>query len=114
VTAPSVARIILIGEISKVERKTVGDSPLAEFYLDGFGLRIAAWKDLATLPAVGMNVMVEGAVKTRQYQVEGKDRQTTEITASSVVNLGAPAQQAAPVSAPAPVATGAVLPDGGF
>lgn len=117
-TAPAVARIILIGEITKVERKTVGDSPLAEFYLDDFGLRIAAWKDLAAKPAVGMTVMVEGALKTRKYQVEGKDRQTTEITASSVQSMddlaGKPSTPPATAPAPTAPAPTATLPEGGF
>ena len=86
-TAP-ISRGYVIGTVEKGERKSVGESnkQLVEFYIEGFGLRINAWGDLSdAVPPVGSFVMVEGAIKTRQYQnAQGEDRQTTEVTASVV------------------------------
>jgi hypothetical protein len=80
-----IARVVLVGEIEgEITRKTVNESALAEFRIAGVGLRISAWKDLAArVPASGL-VAVEGALRTRTYQYEGKDRESVEITASSV------------------------------
>jgi hypothetical protein len=111
VTAPVVTRAFVIGTVGKVERKTVSDSALAEFYLEDFGIRINAWKGLAEkVPAPGKTVMVEGSMRTRSYTVDDKPRQTTEITASSIEELGTATAATAPAAAP----TGAQLPDGGF
>lgn len=114
-TAPVISRAMFVGTVEKVERKTVNDKPLVEFFLEGLGLRINAWQDQAAkVPAPGSTVVVEGAVKTRHYQNrEGDDRQTTEVVASSVEALGS-GPAAAPAPAPAVAPTGAILPEGGF
>lgn len=85
-----IGRAFIVGQVSEVEQKTVSGSALAEFRLDGFGLRISAWKDLAAkVPAVGSTVMVEGKLASRSYTVDNKPRQSTEITASSIEPIGA-------------------------
>lgn len=106
-TAP-ISRGYVIGTVEKGERKSVGESnkQLVEFYLEGFGLRINAWGDLAdSVPGVGSFVMVEGAFKTRQYKnAQNEDRQTTEITASSVTALdGATPIEDKPAPKPEPI-----------
>jgi len=80
----AIARTVVIGSIESRERKMVNEKKLAEFRIEGIGLRVAAWGDLADkVPETGL-VMVEGALRTRKYQVEGKDRTSTEIIASSI------------------------------
>ena len=107
-TAP-ISRGSVIGTVAKGERKTVGDKQLVEFYIEGFGLRINAWGDLSNeVPPVGSFVMVEGAIKTRAYQAtvndEKVDRQTTEITASSITALdGATPIEDKPAPKPEPI-----------
>jgi len=79
-----VARTVIVGSIESRERKKVNDKNLAEFRIEGVGLKLNAWGDLAVkVPESGI-VMVEGAIKTREYQVDGKDRRSTEITVSSI------------------------------
>lgn len=99
-----VARVVIVGRVASSpapERKTVNESALTEFRVDGVGLRINAWKDLADkVPAAGGFVVVEGSIRTRTYQYEGKDREATEITASSVATPGKTA--AAPAAPPPP------------
>ena len=79
------ARGTVIGEIAGTpERKSVNGKALAEFYIEDFGLRINAWEGLAQqVPDSGL-VVVEGKMRTRTYQVDGKDRRTTELIASTV------------------------------
>lgn len=85
----TVARVVIVGQIAgEIATKTVNESALAEFHVEGVGLRINAWKDLAAkVPASGL-VIVEGALRTRTYQYEGKDRESVEITASSITVIG--------------------------
>lgn len=79
-----VARTVIVGSVESRERKKIGDKNLAEFRIEGFGLKLNAWGELATkVPESGL-VLVEGALKTREYQVDGKDRRTTEMTVSSI------------------------------
>jgi len=80
-----VARVFVVGSVESRERKKVNDKNLAEFRIEGVGLKLNAWGDLAVkVPESGV-VMVEGSIKTRSYQnKEGQDRQSTEITCSSV------------------------------
>lgn len=82
-----IARIVIVGQIGAVEQKSVNGKQLAETRIDGLGLRINAWGDLAKSVRPGITAVIEGAVKTRSYQAQGQDRTTTEITASSVVPL---------------------------
>ncbi len=79
------ARATIIGSVEgEVTRKTVHDKPVAEFVIDGLGLRITAWGDLAAKAVAGPVLVIEGKLNTRTYQVEGKDRRTTEIVASTI------------------------------
>ena len=81
----TIARTTIIGEVESRERKMVNDKKLTEFRVEGFGLRINAWGDLADKVPEGGIVLIEGNTKTRYYQnKDGQDRSTTEITASSV------------------------------
>lgn len=116
-TAP-IARTSVIGTIEKGERKDVNGKALVEFYIVDFGLRINAWGDMAdVVPGVGSYVLVEGATRTRKYKnAQQEDRQTTEITASSITPVdGVEAIDNAPKATvqhtPEPVAK---LPAGGF
>ena len=80
-----VARVVIVGSVESRERKKIGDKNLAEFRIEGVGLKLNAWGDLAVkVPESGI-VMVEGAIKTRDYtNKEGQARQSTEITISSI------------------------------
>lgn len=86
------ARASVIGSIAGTpERKSVNNKALAEFYIEDFGLRINAWEGLAQqVPDSGL-VFIEGKLRTRTYQVDGKDRRTTELIASTVEVLHAAA-----------------------
>lgn len=78
------SRVLVIGDIESVERKTINDKALAEFRVADLGLRISAWEDRAKqVPERGV-VIVEGYLATRSYTHEGVQRQTTEIRATSI------------------------------
>ena len=80
----AIARTVIIGTIESRERKIINEKNLCEFYVAGVGLKISAWGDIATKPEVGKPVVVEGSLRTRSYEYEGKQRQSTEIVASSI------------------------------
>lgn len=111
-SAPELARVVLVGTIESLDRKTVGQNEnardLAEFRLEGLRLRINAWMDLAkAVPAVGSRVLVEGSIGDRGYTVNRgqpneEQRTSTEIKASTVQSL----DEAKPASPS--------LPTGGF
>jgi hypothetical protein len=84
-----VFRTVIVSTIEgEAEQKKVNDKDLAEFYVTGLGLKIGAWGDLAAkVPGPGALVLIEGRIRTRSYQYEGKDRTSTEIVASSIENL---------------------------
>lgn len=81
----TISRVFVVGQVTERERKKINDRNLAEFRLADFGLKLNAWGDLAVkVPESGV-VMVEGSIKTRSYtNKEGQDRQSTEITVSSI------------------------------
>lgn len=84
-----VSKVVLVGEIEgEVDHKTVttrrGEAAVAEFYLDGIGLRISAWDKIAeAVPEDGI-VVVEGYLNTRHYEYENKPRTSTDIRATNV------------------------------
>lgn len=94
----TIARTFMAGQIAgDPARKQVNGKDLCEFYLADIGLRIVAWDALAAaVPTDGTAVFVEGKVRTRHYQVEGKDRSTTEVIASAIEVIAASADDDEP------------------
>jgi len=91
-----IARTSIVGIIESREGKKVNDKNLAEVRVEGFGLKINFWGDLAAkVPAPGSTVVIEGKTVTRSYQVECKDRHSTEITASTIEVISANSSGAA-------------------
>ena len=80
----TITSVTAVGEIERVERKTIKDKSVAEFYLVGCGLRISAWEAKAdAVPDAGV-VAVTGYINTRTYEYEGKERTATDIRATNV------------------------------
>lgn len=85
----AVARVVIVGSVESRERKKIKingeDKNLAEFKVEGCGLKINAWGDLAVkVPESGV-VLIEGALKTRDYNnKEGQPRQSVEMNVSSI------------------------------
>ena len=80
----TISNVQIIGEIESVERKTIKDKPLTEFRIAGVGLRISAWEARAAqVPDSGL-VIVNGYLATRQYEYEGKPRESTDIRCTSI------------------------------
>jgi single-stranded DNA-binding protein len=79
-----ITNVQIIGTIESVERKRVNEKALAEFRIEGVGLRISAWEQRADqVPDHGI-VIVNGYLRTRSYTYEGAERTATEITANSI------------------------------
>lgn len=84
-TAPAIARIVLVGEVNGREKKKINDKKLAEFFVGDLRLKVSAWEDLAPqVPEDGTTVVVEGKVRSRKYERDGQDRYATEVIASSI------------------------------
>lgn len=80
-----IIRVVIVGDIEgEVVRKPVNGADVAELRIAGFGIRIAAWRDLAAAVPASGTVIIEGRMKTRHYTKDGQDRTTTEVTVSSI------------------------------
>jgi single-stranded DNA-binding protein len=85
----TISNVQIIGQIAGTpERKTVtvkGEGKaVTEFRVAGIGLRIAAWeRNAAQVPDAGL-VIVNGYLSTRQYEYEGKTRESTDIRCTSI------------------------------
>ena len=86
----TLARVMLVGNIARVEHKQVNGKDLAEFYMEDIGLRCVAWEGIAkTIPAAGSRIIAEGRLASRNYESKGEARTTTEIKISAVEVIAA-------------------------
>ena len=82
----TITNVQIIGRVAAgtVEHKVIKEKDLAEFRIEGVGLRISAWeKNAALVPEDGL-VVVNGYLSTRQYEYEGKTRESTDIRCTSI------------------------------
>ena len=80
--------LTILGDIAgEVSRKTVNDKKLAEFTIEDIPLRISAWEGRADAVPESGAIVVQGYLRSRHYQYEGKDRTAVEITATQVQAL---------------------------
>ena len=84
-------RVTVLGDITDVEHKTLNGKNLANFRINdsGLSLRATAWGDMAAQVPESGRAMIEGSMKGRTYQVDGKDRTSQEITVSVIEVLDA-------------------------
>lgn len=93
-------RVVLTGEISDVERKTLdGGKIVTNFTIEAEGVRVrgSAWAENAKLVPNGGKALVEGRLAGREYQNnEGQTRRSLDLTVTTIESLGAPKAAAAP------------------
>lgn len=108
----TITRVFLIGEVDEdgVDRRTVdtktGKAKVAEFKLEGCGMKITAFGDERAEAVTDEGVLIiEGYIATRQYEYprdSGEWRTAVEIKATSIQSFDGETLTEAQAPAPAP------------